>query len=329
MEYKPLGQTEMMVSVVALGCWGLISDSNWGEQDKTDSIATVHAALDVGINFFDTAEGYGDGASEELLAQALLGKRYEVIIASKVSPNHLSAAELQVACEHSLRRLKTDYIDLYQLHWPNHDIPITETMEVLARLQQQGKIRAGGVCNFGVKDLADLLAVGQPTTNQLPYSLLWRSIEFELQPACQDSSIGILAYSPLMQGLLTGKFASANEVPEGRARTRHFSKDRPLARHNDPGCERETFAAIKEIRRICNEIDQPMAEVALAWLLHQPGVTAVLAGARRPTQIKQNALAAAITLPAEIVTRLNEVTKEVKQKLGPNLDLWQTNSRTR
>ena len=132
-----------------------------------------------------------------------------------------------------------------------------------------------------------------------------------------------------MQGLLTGKFASANEVPEGRARTRHFSKDRPLARHNDPGCERETFAAIKEIRRICNEIDQPMAEVALAWLLHQPGVTAVLAGARRPAQIKQNALAAAITLPAEIVTRLNEVTKEVKQKLGPNLDLWQTNSRTR
>ncbi len=329
MEYKQLGQTELMVSVVALGCWGLISDWNWGEQDKSDSIATVHAALDAGINFFDTAEAYGDGESEVILGQTLAGVRHEVVIASKVSPNHLSAAELQSACEDSLRRLKTDYIDLYQIHWPNRDLPISETVETLERLQQQGKIRAIGVCNFGAKDLSDLLAVGQTQSNQLPYSLLWRAIEFEVQPECLENNIGILAYSPLMQGLLTGKFASADEVPEGRARTRHFSKERPLARHSDPGCERETFAAIEEIRRISREVEQPMAQVALAWLLYQPGVTAVLAGARRPEQIKQNAQATAVTLPAEVVTSLSEVTEAVKQKLGPNLDLWQTVSRAR
>jgi len=329
MEYKQLGQTELMVSVVALGCWGLISDWNWGEQDRSDSIATVHAALDAGINFFDTAEAYGDGESEVILGQTLAGVRHEVVIASKVSPNHLSTAEVRSACEDSLRRLKTDYIDLYQIHWPNHDLPISETMETLEQLQQQGKIRAIGVCNFGAQDLSDLLAVGQTQSNQLPYSLLWRAVEFEVQPECLENNIGILAYSPLMQGLLTGKFASADEVPEGRARTRHFSKERPLARHSDPGCERETFAAIEEIRRISRDVEQPMAQVALAWLLHQPGVTAVLAGARRPDQIKQNAQAAAVALPAEAVTRLSEVTEAVKQKLGPNLDLWQTASRAR
>jgi aryl-alcohol dehydrogenase-like predicted oxidoreductase len=319
----------MRVSVIALGCWGLISDWNWGEQDKSDSIATVQAALDAGINFFDTAEAYGDGASEELLAQALAGKRHDVIIASKAVPDHLSAAELRAACENSLRRLKTDYIDLYQIHWPNHDIPLAETMETLEGLQQEGKIRAAGVCNFGVKDLSDLLAIGRPTTNQLPYSLLWRAIEFELLPACLENDVGILAYSPLMQGLLTGKFSSAAEVPDGRARTRHFSKERPLARHSEPGCERETFAAIDEIRLISCEIDQPLAELALAWLLHQEGVTAVLVGARQPAQIRQNVQAAAVSLPAEIVTRLDEVTETVKQKLGPNLDLWQSDSRAR
>jgi len=252
-----------------------------------------------------------------------------VVIASKVTPNHLSTSELQLGCENSLQRLKTDYIDLYQIHWPNHDVPIAETMEILERLQQQGKVRAIGVCNFGVKDLSDLLDIGQTTSNQLPYSLLWRAIEFELLPACLENNIGILAYSPLMQGLLTGKFASADEVPVGRARTRHFSPDRLQVRHSDPGCERETFAAIEEIRQISREIEQPMAEVALAWLLHQPNVTAVLAGARRPAQIKQNAQVSAIKLPSEIVARLNEVTEEVKQKLGPNLDLWQSESRAR
>jgi aryl-alcohol dehydrogenase-like predicted oxidoreductase len=228
-----------------------------------------------------------------------------------------------------LQRLDTDYIDLYQIHWPNRDVPIAETLETLERLREQGKVRAIGVSNFGVADLSDLLSVGHCETNQLPYSLLGRAIEYEIMPQCIDNEIGILCYSPLAQGLLADKFASVDDVPEERARTRHFSKNRPLTRHDEAGCEAETFAAIERIRQICAEIDAPMAEVTLAWLLYQPGVTSVLAGARRPEQIKQNAKAAALDLPPEIVEALSAATDQVKQKLGSNPDLWETNSRYR
>lgn len=329
MKYRQLGQTDITVSVVALGCWSLISDLNWGRQDRADSAATIHAALDIGLNFFDTAEGYGQGESEAILGETLGRGRQEAVIASKVSPNHLAPADLLRACEDSLRRLKTDYIDLYQLHWPNHEVALEETIEILEKLQRQGKIRAFGVCNFGAQDLSDLLAVGRSETNQLPFSLLWRAIEHEVLPLCLEHKLGILAYSPLAQGLLTGKFSSADEVPEGRARTRHFSKDRPLARHNEAGCEQETFAAIAEIRQVSRELGQPMAELSLAWLLHQPGVTSVLAGARQPEQIRQNVRAAMVELPGEAITRLAEVTDKVKQKLGSNIDPWQSDPRTR
>ena len=329
MEYQKLGKTEMTVSVVAMGCWAIGGGLTWGEQDEKESIATIRAALDSGVNFFDTAEEYGDGYSETVLGKGLAGRRHEAVIATKVSGAHLASDEVQKACERSLRRLDTDYIDLYQIHWPNREIPIAGTVEALERLRRQGKVRAIGVCNLGVADLSDLLAVGHCETNQLPYSLLWRAIEYEIRQECVEEDIGILCYSPLSQGLLTGKFSTADEVPEGRARTRHFSKDRPLARHSEEGCEAETFAAIEKIRRICTKIDAPMAQVALAWLLHQAGVVSVLAGARRRDQIKQNAQAAALELLPEIVSELREATEELKLKLGPNPDHWQSDSRFR
>ena len=329
MEYRKLGRTEITVSTVAMGCWAITGDWVWGKQDEQESIATIRTALDVGINFFDTAEAYGDGYSESLLGKALAGIRHEAVIASKVSPSNLSSDEVQNACERSLRRLNTDYIDLYQIHWPNWDIPISETMEALEKLCQQGKVRAIGVSNFGVDDLSDLLGVGRCEANQLPYSLLGRAIEYEISSRCIENDAGILCYSPLAQGLLTGKFASIDDVPETRARTRHFSKDRRLTRHDEDGCEAETFAAVENIRRICAEIGAPMAEVALAWLLHRPGVTSVLAGARNPNQIKQNVRAANLKLAPEIVNKLTQATDDLKQKLGPNPDLWESVSRYR
>jgi myo-inositol catabolism protein IolS len=329
MEYRKLGRTEITVSTVAMGCWAIAGDWVWGEQDEQASIATIRAALDVGINFFDTAEGYGDGYSEIVLGKALTGIRHKAVIASKVSPSHLAGDEVQQACERSLRRLNTDYIDLYQIHWPNWDIPIAETMEALEKLCQQGKVRAIGVSNFGVIDLCDLLAVGHCESNQLPYSLLGRAIEYEISPLCIENDIGILCYSPLAQGLLTGKFASIDDVPETRARTRHFSKDRPMTRHGEDGCEAETFVAVESVRRICAEIGAPMAEVALAWLVHQPGVTSVLAGARNPDQIEQNARAADLKLAPEIVNQLTQATDDLKQKLGSNPDLWESVPRSR
>jgi len=329
MKYRQLGKTEITVSVVAMGCWAIAGDWAWGEQDEKESIATIKTALDVGVNFFDTAEGYGDGYSEIVLGQALAGRRDEAVIATKVSGTHLSGDEIQKACERSLRRLGTDYVDLYQVHWPNHDIPIAETVKSLEKLRSQGKIRALGVSNFGIGDLTDLLSIGHCETDQLPYSLLWRGIEYELQPKCVENDVGILCYSPLAQGLLTGKFASAGDVPDGRARTRHFATSRPLARHGEDGCEAETFASIAKVRRISAEMDASMAEVSLAWVLRQPGITAVLAGARRPDQIKQNAQAADLELPSEIVSKLTQATDKLKLKLGANLDQYQSDSRFR
>jgi myo-inositol catabolism protein IolS len=324
-----LGQTDITVSVVALGCWAFAGGRVWGPQDEAESIATVRAALDAGVNFFDTAEGYGDGDSEAVLGRALAGRRHEAVIATKVSRSHLSGDEVREACERSLRRLQTDTIDLYQVHWPSRTVPLDETMEALEKLREQGKVRAIGVCNFGVGDLSDLLKAGRTETNQLPYSLLWRAVEYQIRQQCVDERVGILCYSPLAQGLLTGKFGSPDEVPAGRARTRHFSSARPQVRHGEAGCEAETFAAIERIRTMCDEIHRPMAQVALAWLLHQPGVTAVIAGARNPDQIRQTAQAADLELSPETLGELTEATEPLKRILGPNPDMWQSESRLR
>jgi aryl-alcohol dehydrogenase-like predicted oxidoreductase len=330
MEYRKLGTTDIEVSVVAMGCWAIAGDATWGDQDEADSIATIHTALDEGVNFFDTAESYGDGYSEEVVGRALKDRRTEAIIASKVSASNLRPADLRAACEASLGRLQTDYIDLYQIHWPNWDLSIEEAYETLKDLQAEGKTRAIGVCNFGQQDFTELLEVGDVATNQLPYNLLWRAIEFEIQPICVEHKVGILPYSPLMQGLLTGKFGSPDEVPESRARTRHYSSEkRAQTRHGESGQEVETFAAVERIRGICDRIGAPMAQVALAWLLAQPAVTSVLAGARHPRQITENAQAAELELSDEIVAELTAATDELKQRFGPNPDMWQSEENSR
>jgi len=329
MRYGKLGTTDISISVIAMGCWAFAGGQEWGPQDDEDSIAAVHCAMDSGVNFFDTAEGYGDGRSESVLGKALAGRRHKAVIATKASANHLSRTELPKACERSLERLNTDYIDLYQIHWPNWEIPISETVEALDKLRTAGKVRAIGVCNYGMADLSDLLTAGHCETDQLPYSLLWRATEYEALPTCVDNDIGVLCYTPLAQGLLTGKFASADAVPTGRARTRHFSKHRPLTRHSQCGFEVETFAAIERIRQMCCKINATMAEVALAWLLHQRGVTSVLTGARQAEQIRQNAQAATLKVPSEILDELTQATEELKLKLGPNVDQYQLSSRIR
>lgn len=329
MKYNKLGNTDMTVSTIAMGCWTIGGGPTWGKPDDAESIAAIHAALDTGINFFDTAEGYGNGHSESILGQVLVGRRKEVIIATKVSRRNLAREAVQRACEASLERLKTDYIDVYQIHWPSRTIPLAETLEALERLREQGKIRAIGVSNFGMQDLSELLTLGRCETNQLPYNLLWRAIEYDIKPKCAEADIGILCYSALAQGLLTGKFSSPDDVPEGRARTRYFSKDRHQVSHSEDGCETELFTAIEKIRQLCQTFHESMTHVALAWLLHQPGVTSVIAGARTPVQMAQNAQAIDLKLSSEIISELNETTEAVKQKLGPNPDMWQSESRFR
>ena len=329
MEYRKLGRTDVHVSVIALGCWPFAGGGYWGEQDDGDSIATVHAALDAGINFFDTAEGYGRGHSERVLGEGLGGRRHEAVIATKVSAGHLSAEGVQRACEGSLANLRTDYIDLYQIHWPNWAVPLTETVEALERLKKQGKIRAIGVSNFAVKDLGEMLAVGSCETDQLPYSLLWRVIEDEVKPLCAENEVGIICYSPLAQGLLAGIYPTTEDVPEHLARTRWYAGSRPNTEHDGPGCEAEVFAALGQIRRIAGELGAPMASVALAWLRQQAGVTSILVGARKPAEVGWNLPSVEFTLPDEVIRGLTTVTEPVKRALGGNPDMWRSPSRMR
>ncbi len=319
----------MQVSRISMGCWTLGGGPTWGDIDDAESSATVQAALEAGVNFFDTAEGYGEGHSESVLGQALEGRRHEAVIATKVSRTHLAKEDVQKACEASLQRLNTDYIDLYQIHWPSETVPMSETFEALEQLREQGKIRAIGVSNFGVQDLSDFLELGRCETNQLPYNLLWRAIEYGISQQCRENNVGMLCYSALAQGLLTGRFASADEVPEGRARTRYYSRHRPGVRHGEEGCEAELFETLESIRQLCRKIDEPMSNVAIAWLLAQPGVSSVIAGARTSEQIVQNIRAVDLKLSADIIAELNEMTSDIKQKLGPNPDMWSSESRYR
>jgi aryl-alcohol dehydrogenase-like predicted oxidoreductase len=197
----------------------------------------------------------------------------------------------------------------------------------MEKLVASGKVRALGVCNFGPLDLADAVEKHRIETDQVSYSLLYRAAEFEVRDLCVERGIGILCYSPIAQGLLTGRFKSADDVPELRARSRHFAKTRPQARHQEAGCETETFAAIEKIRCICARIGEEMSDVALAWLLHQPAVLGVLAGASKPEQIRKNVAAAEIKLSKEVLDELEVATRDLKRALGPNLDPWQTVSR--
>jgi aryl-alcohol dehydrogenase-like predicted oxidoreductase len=329
MQYRQLGRTDMHVSQVCMGCWTIVGDRNWGPTDEADAIATIEAALDVGINFFDTAEGYGAGVSEELLARGLGGRRADVIIADKVSVENLAPADLRAACERSLQRLNTDHIDLYQIHWPSREVPLADSLGEMNKLLDEGKIRAIGVSNFGVNDMSDLLDIQPVQSNQLPYNLLWRAIEFQLRDICVDRDVSILCYSALMQGLLSGKFKSADEVPAGRARTKHFSDSREHTRHGREGHEELTFQTLAKIEKIAADAEIEMPVLALGWLLHQDGVTSVIAGARTPDQIRTNAVAGDIRVPGDVLYALTEATDELKEAMGDDPDMWADESRFR
>ena len=328
MRYRKLGQTGLNVSLICQGTWSIATkDAFWDGQDRKDSLAAIRAGLDAGITFFDTAPAYGDGESEAILGEALESRRSEVVIASKVPPTDLEPDKLRASCERSLRALRTDFIDLYQIHWPSKTLPLEPAWRTLESLQREGKIRHIGVSNFGSSFLEEALQLGRAESNQLPYSLLWRAVEFEIQPLCAANQMSILCYSPLAQGLLNGKFVTASEVPDKRSRTRLFSAKRKMTRHGEPGCEQETFAALAEIRQVAEEFDQPMGSVALAWLLAQPGVTSAVAGARNAAQAVENAEAAALHLSDEVIARLSGITDPLKRKLGSNADPWEHVSR--
>ena len=321
MQMRICGKSGIEISPMGIGCWSYGGGDYWGAQAQSDVTAVANAALDAGINFFDTAEGYNSGRSEEALAVALKGRRHEAVIGTKVSsPNPTAIRE---RCEASLHRLQTDYVDIYMIHWPDDEFAIEESMSELMRLQEDGLIRAIGVSNFGVEQLTAVLDTGASiAVNQLCYNLLSRAIEPELLPLCRELNVGILGYMPLLQGILTGQYKSADEIPPVHARFRHFRDDRPEASHGGEGAEEEMFETLEGIRKITEAEQIPMSRLAIAWAMARPGITCMLVGTRNVDELAKNLHAVAYSPSADVIESLDKLTAPLLEKLGPNPDYF-------
>lgn len=318
MKTRKLGQSDLEITTITFGCWQAGKDSWTGVTDE-DSIATMRAALDAGINFFDTAEGYGNGHSEEVLAQALAGQRDEVLIATKT--NDLSAEGLTATCEKSLARLQTDHIDLYQIHWPSGTwggdiVPIEETLGAMVKLQEAGKIRALGVSNFNAIQIAEALQYARIDSLQPPYSLLWRGYEDNgTFAACAQNEIGIISYSSIAQGLLTGKFDQENRPDESDNRSKNML-------FKDPNFGR-ALEAVEKLKPIAEKHNVTLAQLATAWVIAQPGMTSAIVGARTPEQIVDITKAANLDLDGYNLHEMDRIGREVTDQFpADSVNMW-------
>jgi len=306
MEYRRLGSSGLKVSEVGLGC------NNFGMRiGQEETNAVVAACLDAGVTFFDTADVYGGSKSEVMLGEALKGKRYEVVLATKFAmpmgpgPDQRGGSRRYVmnAVEASLKRLNTDYIDLYQMHSPDKDTPVEETLGALDDLVTQGKVRYLGNSNFTGWQIADADWIARNehmnrfVSAQNNYSLLERKVEFEVTPACERFGLGVLPFFPLASGLLTGKYRRGKAPPEGTRLAAWGA--RGAAALNDKNFDRlEALSAYAEAR------DHDLLDLAFAWLLGHGAVSSVIAGATKPEQVKANAGAASWKLTPEEVTEV-------------------------
>ena len=346
MEYRKCGDSDLMLPVLGVGAWSFGGGDYWGEQDQGSVDRVVNLALDRGCTLFDSAEMYNEGSSESSLGQALESRRDEAIIATKVSPHNARPDDLRRSCEASLSRLRTDRIDLYMMHYainemslrhytqdpgPADEYPtIEEALATLDALRQEGKVRYIGVSNFGVQQLTEALALGVPIVcNQLQYNLICRMLEFDILPACVEHGLGVMTYTPFQQGILTGKYATLDDIPAKRRRTRHFSSRREGTRHGQEGAEAETAAALAAMRLIAARTGIPMGRLALSWCLSSPGITCTLGGARDGTQLEQNLLAVDAPLSPELMEELNQVTAPLKEKLGSHPDYFEPEGKSR
>lgn len=323
MLYRQLGSSDLNVSIISFGAWQIGDPDFWGKGEQSASEDVVAAAIDGGINLFDTAELYGAGNSEVVLGKALKGKRDSVYIASKVSTDHCTPEGVRTACEASLQRLDTSWIDLYQIHWPFDNFLYADVYAELAKLKDEGKIRHIGISNFGPRDMEAWMQEGAAVSNQIGYNLLFRAPEYEMIPACRKHGLGIMTYMPLMQGLLTGRYASVGEIPMPRRRTRHFAGTREGTRHGLPGHEEVLMDTVEDLFDFSDAIGVPMSVLSLCWLAAQPGVTSVILGSRNVKQLQQNLQAGDLNVGPAAIAQLNEFTFPLKVAMGDNCDMWE------
>ncbi|AFY74299.1 putative oxidoreductase, aryl-alcohol dehydrogenase like protein [Synechococcus sp. PCC 7502] len=321
MEKRTLGSTDIEISPIIMGTWQA-GKRMWVGIEDSETIKAIRAGFEAGITTVDTAEVYGTGHSEQIVAQALSDVRSQVVYATKVFANHLKYDQVIEACDRSLENLKTDYIDLYQIHWPSGTwnseiVPIAETMSALNNLKQAGKIRAIGVSNFSKAQLEEASQYGRIDSLQPPYSLFWRKIEPSLTNYCLEHKISILAYSPLAQGLLTGKFKRGHQFVEGD----HRVANKLFNGENYERAQR----ALEKLQPIADHYQTTLGNLALAWLIFtsetRPQVHAI-AGARNADQSVQNAKAAELKLSESDWSKIDEIGRSVTDFLDDAPIMW-------
>lgn len=316
MRYRTIGGSGISASVVALGTWSL-SGWMWGGTDEGKAIRTIHAALDAGINLIDTAPAYGVGRAEELVAKALRGRRDRVILGTKCGLvwhtkegtyheeqwgkqiyRFLGPQSIRHELEESLRRLGTDYLDLYQTHWQDETTSIEETAHTLMRLRQEGKIRAVGVSNVSLEQLQRYQAAGRVDSLQEEYSMLNRDVEASLLPHCRAHDIALLAYSPLAQGLLAAPISPDRQFPQGDFRRTHarFTPENRVKAH----------ALLRAIEPLARRQGVSLGQLAIAWTISPARATHALIGARTPEQVTEGAQAANLELAESELLFINQ-----------------------
>ncbi|MGB5633037.1 MAG: aldo/keto reductase [Waterburya sp.] len=317
MEMRSLGTSDVQITPILMGTWQA-GKAGWVGIEDEQTIKAIRNAYEAGITTVDTAEVYGNGYSEQIVAKALSDVRDQVVYASKVFANHLQYDQVIEACDRSLTNLNTDYIDLYQIHWPSgafnsQVVAISETMSALNKLKEQGKIRAIGVSNFSRTQLEEASQYGRIDSLQPPYSLFWRQIENDAMPYCIDNNISILAYSPLAQGILTGKFGLDHQFAQGDIR----AKNKLFQGENYQRAQK----ALEQLRPIAKSHNCTLAQLALAWLIAQPQTNAI-AGARNAEQAEDNAQAASVTLSSDELKEIDRIGRQVTDHLDPNPVMW-------
>lgn len=319
MRTKKLGYTDLNLTAVGLGTWAIGGGGwqyGWGPQDDRESIAAIHRALELGINWIDTAPVYGLGRSEEIVGKAIKELKERPIIATKCGrvwdekgniSGCLKKESIRSEVEASLKRLDIDVIDLYQIHWPDPDEEIEEGWQTIADLIKEGKIRYAGVSNFSVEQLKRIEPIHPVASLQPPYSMLERGVEKELLSWCAENNIGVIVYSPMQKGLLTGKFT--RERIQNLPLDDHRRKD-PLFQEPKLSMNLELVEALRPIAR---RNGRTVAQLAIAWVLRRAEVTAAIVGARRPSQIEETAPAGDWILSQEDIAAIDRVLERYQQ----------------
>jgi aryl-alcohol dehydrogenase-like predicted oxidoreductase len=312
MEYRKLGDSDLEISEIGFGAWGVGGAPFWSTEGDHPSCKAILKAVDLGVNFFDTAPVYGFGHSEELLGKTLKPVRDKVILATKCGlvwdkeqlgaiAKNASRASILNEVEQSLRRLQTDVIDLYQVHWPDVNTPQAETMETLLEIQAQGKIRHIGVSNYSVEQMQECLKVGNLVSLQPEYSLLERSIEKETVPFCTRNQIGIIAYSPLSSGVLTGKYDKSTKFKDWRSKG-------IIGTFEGEGYE-NNIEKVDRLKALAETDGKTCAQMAINWVTRQPGLATALVGVKNESQMEENLRSVGWELSGDQQEKIEEIFK--------------------